>query len=151
MLPTLSDARRLVAMRRYLKRQGFALVVGRSQPFIGDYRASVFDPRGEYCGGFTAPHLAALVDGLSELLQPDSPLLWFPHPGPLAVRFAHLRTAYRARGGSFAVGWSVDMSRPSMFVEVSLSGEVGRAYRASAEDLADFLSQRLNLQTFSND
>ena len=146
MLPTLFDVRRLVAMRRYLTRQGFALVVGRSQPFIGSYRASVFDPSGEYCGGFNAPDLRSLVDGLSELLQPDSPLLWHPAPSALAVRWAHLRIAYRSAAGSFVLGWSADGARPSLCLTGNLGAQPFTAYGSTAEALADFLSA--NLQTF---
>lgn len=135
-------------MRRYLKRQGFALVVGRTQPFIGAYRASVFDRSGEYCGGINAPDLRTLVDGLAELLQPDSPLLYAASDGgAMARRWGLLRIAYRQRGGTFALQWSPDGTRVPLAVVGSL-GSVAFTYGAASVDaLADLLSDNLNRST----
>ena len=74
MLPTLIDARRVVLLRRRLQRYGFSLVVGRFQPFVGDYRASIFDASGEYCAGVTASDLHALVNRLEQVV--DGLRLW---------------------------------------------------------------------------
>lgn len=137
------QVRRLVAMRRHVHRYGFRLVVSRVPAYVGPFRACLYDPSGEYCGGMTAPDLCTLVDGLGELLQPDGPLLYWPGgvTPEMADAFLSLRARFRVLRGSFVVGWSVVGCALPVFADVSLNGRSYRVPAASIWALAELLER----------
>ncbi len=129
----ITEVRRLCAMRRHVHRYGFRLVVARVPAFVGTFRASLFDPAGEYCGGMNAPDLPTLVDGLGELLQPDGPLLYWPGgiTSEMSETFRALRDRFRFLNAGFVVGWARAGCAPALFADITQGGALVRRVTAA--------------------
>lgn len=84
---TCADARELARVRITYRSQGFTLRVHRSQSFVGQFVANVWDPSGEWVGTFESFQLPALSEALRECISVPRPFAYKPPPVPVELPF----------------------------------------------------------------